>query len=62
MKESSKPYTAFVTSEGLFAFKRRSFGLVNSGASLCFCYVLICYVKAIVCIHNSALGRNGYII
>ena len=35
MKESSKPYTSFVTSEGLFAFKRMPFGLVNSGATFC---------------------------
>ena len=35
MKESSKLLTAFVTSEGFFAFKKMPFGLVNSGATFC---------------------------
>ena len=35
MKSSSKIYTAFVTSEGLFCFKKMPFGLVNSGATFC---------------------------
>ena len=35
MKSSSKIFTAFVTSEGLFCFKKMPFGLVNSGATFC---------------------------
>ena len=35
MKSSSKPLTAFVTSEGLFVFNKMPFGLVNSGATFC---------------------------
>ena len=35
MKHTSKPLTAFVTSEGLFTFKKMPFGLVNSGATFC---------------------------
>ena len=35
MKPSCKHLTAFVTSEGLFAFKKMPFGLVNSGATFC---------------------------
>ena len=35
MKRSSQPLTAFITSEGLFAFKKMPFGLINSGATFC---------------------------
>ena len=35
MKKSSQPLTAFITSEGLFSFKRMPFGLINSGATFC---------------------------
>ena len=35
MKESCKPYTAFVCSEGLFAFNKMPFGMVNSGSTFC---------------------------
>ena len=35
MKTSSKHLTAFVTSEGLYAFKKMPFGLVNSEATFC---------------------------
>lgn len=35
MKKSSQPLTAFITSEGLFSFKKMPFGLINSGATFC---------------------------
>lgn len=50
VKDECVPYTAFVCSEGLFAFKRMPFGMVNSGQT--FCKMMRKLLKGLVDIDN----------
>ena len=45
VKESSRHLTAFITSEGLYSFKKMPFELVNAGAS--FCRMMRCLLRGL---------------